>query len=105
SPTLRAAVLATSDSVKGPLIDSCTYTREQALHFCPCRTNDERITPPAAASRSAEGMMMAGFFPPISVMQGFGYSLLNRWRIDIPTAFQPVNNRPSTSGRCARTPH
>ncbi len=42
--------------------------------------------------------MIAGFFPPISVMQGFGYSLLKRCMIDIPTDFEPVKSRPSTPG-------
>ena len=30
------------------------------------------MTPSAAASRSADGIMIAGFLPPISAMQGLG---------------------------------
>jgi hypothetical protein len=46
--------------------------REQAEHFCPCSPKADFITPSAATSRSAEAATIAGFFPPISVMQGFG---------------------------------
>ena len=41
---------------------------------------------------------MAGFLPPISVMQGLGYSRAKRRSSDMPTAFEPVKSRPSTSG-------
>ena len=60
----------------------------------PDKTNGFRGYTREAALR----MTIAGFLPPISVMQGFGHSRLNRPSSAIPTVFDPVKRSPSTPG-------
>ena len=65
-----ARTRSSSRSVNGAATSRWTYTRLVALHFWFCRLNAERITPSAAASRSAVGITIAAFLPPSSSRHG-----------------------------------
>jgi hypothetical protein len=63
---------------------SSTSTREQAEHFCPLSPHADRLIPAAAFPRSAARVTIAGFFPPISTMQGRATPAPARNRAAIP---------------------